>query len=227
MTTFLGDGKSGTAVAAMGTDRVLIGAPFDDTGGTDVGAAYLFNTNGVLLKTITNPTPVADDRFGARLATLGNGRVIINASSDDTGATNAGSAYVFDYNGDLLATLNNPAPATGDFFCWRVAANGGDTALVTAPWSDTKHVSDAGSAHLFSIPSIPSPPSLNIQHTAPNTVVVSWPAPSTGFVLQQNTNGVSSMNWSNVTATIQDDGTNLSISISPGPRVRFYRLFKP
>ena len=218
----------GNSVAAVGADRVLVGAPFDDSGGTDVGAAYLFSTNGTLLLTITNPTPVPDDRFGARIATLGNGRVIINASSDDTGETNAGSAYVFDYNGNLLATLNNPAPTTDDFFGWRIAANGGDTALIAAPWSDTKHVTDAGSAFLFSIPFIPAPPSLTIYQTAPNNLVVSWPSPSTGFVLQQNTNGLNSVNWSNIIDTVSDDGTNKTFIVNPlSSAQRFYRLKLP
>ena len=41
---------------------------------------------------------------------------------------------------------------------------------------------------------------LSIFHTTTNTVVVSWPSPSTGWYLQQNTNSVSSLNWSNVTS---------------------------
>ena len=75
-------------------------------------------------------------------------------------------------------------------------------------------------------PSSPQP-ALSIQRTTTNTVVVSWPSPSTGFVLQQNANGLSSLNWSNVTATIQDDGTIKSVSVGPSPGARLYRLFKP
>jgi hypothetical protein len=36
--------------------------------------------------------------------------------------------------------------------------------------------------------SIAIPSSLTVARTTTNTVVVSWPSPSTGFVLQQNTN---------------------------------------
>jgi hypothetical protein len=75
--------------------------------------------------------------------------------------------------------------------------------------------------------SIPPRPSLSIQLTAPNVVAVSWPSPSTDFVLQQNTNGLSSVNWSNVTATIQNDGTNKTLEVSPTGQSRFYRLFHP
>ena len=60
-----------------------------------------------------------------------------------------------------------------------------------------------------------------------STINVSWPSPSTGWTLQQNTNSVSSMNWSNVTATIQDDGTTKTLFVNPPAGNRFYRLQKP
>jgi hypothetical protein len=57
---------------------------------------------------------------------------------------------------------------------------------------------------------------------------VYWPSTATGFVLQQNTNGVScSVNWSNVTAAIQDDGTNKSLVVNSTSASRFYRLLHP
>lgn len=57
-----------------------------------------------------------------------------------------------------------------------------------------------------------------------NTVVVSWPAAAPGFVLQQNPDGLSSVNWSNVTAGIQNNGTNKTLVVSPTNASRFYRL---
>jgi hypothetical protein len=73
----------------------------------------------------------------------------------------------------------------------------------------------------------PGAPLLSIFHTTTNTVAVSWPSPSTGFTLQQNTSSVSSLNWSNVTATIQDDGTTRTLLVNPPTGNRFYRLHKP
>jgi len=73
----------------------------------------------------------------------------------------------------------------------------------------------------------PGAPLLAISRTATNTVVVSWPSPSTGWTLQQNTNSVASINWSNVTSGIQDDGTTKSLIVSPPVGNRFYRLQKP
>jgi hypothetical protein len=73
----------------------------------------------------------------------------------------------------------------------------------------------------------PGAPLLSVWRTPTNTVVVSWPSPSTGWNLQQNTNSVSSLNWSNVAATIQNDGSNMTLLVNPPTGNRFYRLHKP
>ena len=209
----------GRSIPAAGADRVLVGA----TGyGTNTGVVYLFNTNGTLLLTITNPTPAVDDYFGAQMAMLGNNRVVIGAPGDDTTGSYSGSAYVFDLNGTLLATINNPAPGAGAGFGSRLAAFGNDGVLIAAPYHN-----GVGAAYLFSIPASPGAPSLTIQRTTTNTIAVSWPSTATGFVLQQNTIGVNSVNWSNVTDTIQDDGTNKTLIVNPNGASRFYRLTRP
>ncbi len=73
----------------------------------------------------------------------------------------------------------------------------------------------------------PGAPLLSIFRTTTNTVAVSWQSPSTGWNLQQNTNSISSANWSNVTSGIQDDGTNKTFVVHPPTGNRFYRLRKP
>jgi len=73
----------------------------------------------------------------------------------------------------------------------------------------------------------PGAPLLTIFRTTTNTVVVSWPSPSTEWTLQQNTNSVSSVNWSNVTSGIQEDGTARTLIVNPPTGNRFYRLNKP
>ncbi len=69
-------------------------------------------------------------------------------------------------------------------------------------------------------------PSLTLRQTTSSTVAVSWPSPSPGFVLQQNTAGLGSTNWSNATDSILDDGTNKMI-IQPMGTSRFFRLVLP
>ena len=86
-------------------------------------------------------------------------------------------------------------------------------------------VSDAIYDQLMSL-ATPGAPLLTIFRTTTNTVAVTWPSPSAGWTLQQNTNSISSVNWSNVTTTIQDDGTTKTLIINPPTGNRFYRLTK-
>ena len=139
----------GLILAAAGSDRVLIGTPWDDTGAADSGVMYLFSTNGTLLTTFTNPTPASLDCFGASVAAVGNDRVLIGAFGDDTGASSAGAAYLFNTNGTLLITFTNPTPASSDYFGNAVAALGSDRLLIGADMKNTG-ASDAGVVYLFS-----------------------------------------------------------------------------
>ena len=142
------DDVFGYSVAGLGSDKIIIGAPSDNAGATDAGSAYLFDTNGILLATITNPAPAGGDSFGFSVAGLGTDRIIVGAGLDDAGANNAGSAYLFDTNGILLATIPNPASAGGDQFGYSVAALGTDRIIVGA-LTDGAGATDAGSAYLF------------------------------------------------------------------------------
>ena len=82
---------------------------------------------------------------------------------------------------------------------------------------------DGGFWSIIVVPSS-NAPLLAITLTKTNTVAVSWPSPSTGFTLQQNTNGIAAVNWSNVTTTPSDDGTTKTVIVNPPTGNRFYRL---
>jgi hypothetical protein len=73
----------------------------------------------------------------------------------------------------------------------------------------------------------PGAPLLTISRTTTNTVAVFWPSPSANYQLQQNTNSVHSVNWSNVVTAPTDDGTIKTLIINPPTGNRFFRLFKP
>lgn len=72
----------------------------------------------------------------------------------------------------------------------------------------------------------PGAPWLRMTLTTPNTAVISWPYPSTGWDLQQN-NDLSTTNWVAPSEIIHNDGTNNFIIVNPPTGNRFYRLFKP
>jgi hypothetical protein len=88
-------------------------------------------------------------------------------------------------------------------------------------------VSDAIYNQLMSL-ATPEAPRLSITlNPQLSTINVSWPSPSAGWNLQQNTDSVSSVNWSNLTDMIQDDGTTKKLIVNPPTANRFYRLHKP
>ena len=135
---------------ALDGDKALVGAYKDDTGAVNSGAAYLFDVNSrQLLKTITNPTPAENDGFG-NAVTLDGDKALVGAHQDDTDAEDSGAAYLFDVNsGNLLQTITNPTPATGDNFGFSVALDG-DKALVGAYGDDTG-AEDSGEAYLYDV----------------------------------------------------------------------------
>jgi curved DNA-binding protein CbpA/predicted Ser/Thr protein kinase/outer membrane protein assembly factor BamB len=114
----------GRSIAAAG-DRVLVGAYMDDTGAENAGVAYLFDAaTGKLLQTFLNPSPAIDEYFGWSVAVVGN-RVLIGAHLEDTGAENAGAAYLLDAtSGKVVEQFYNPSPAAHDHFGYCVAAVG-------------------------------------------------------------------------------------------------------
>jgi len=129
-------------------DKVLISAFRDDTGAYDAGSVYLFDaTTGVLLHTFNNPTPEFSDNFGSS-GSLSDDKVLIAASTDDTGAVNAGSVYLYDATtGALLQTFNNPTPGASDYFGAAVSISS-DKIVIGAP-NDDDGATNAGSAYLY------------------------------------------------------------------------------
>lgn len=69
----------------------------------------------------------------------------------------------------------------------------------------------------------PVPPTLTIQLTGPETAVVSWPSPSTGFILETNVI-LSTSNWFEYVGTINTNSLSNSVTISPALGNLFFRL---
>lgn len=144
-----GDGF-GDAVS-LSDNVAMVGAPQDDNGAANTGSAYLFDvTTGGLLHALTDPTPEATGLFGMSVAVSGN-MALVGSIIDDGAGTDSGSAYVFDVmTGDLLQTLNHPAPEAGDRFGAAVAVSG-NVAVVSATQDDAG-AADSGAAFLFLSP---------------------------------------------------------------------------
>lgn len=160
----------GYSVAVDGNTTV-VGAPSDDTGGADSGVVRVYHTTtGQLLHTLNNPTPQAGDQFGASVAISGT-RVVVGAMYDDAGATNAGSAYVYDLAAATptapIATLNNPNPEDNDHFGCSVSISG-TRIVVGAEWDGPSSILD-GSAYVYNlVGTTPTVPVVTLNN--PNTV---------------------------------------------------------
>jgi hypothetical protein len=102
--------------------HVLVGAPFDDTNGTDAGQVYLFDATTLeLIRTFHSPSPSVAEYFGWSMAFEGE-RILVGAPGSDVGGPDAGAAYVFNKStGSPLLTLRKPVPVAGDYFGWAVA----------------------------------------------------------------------------------------------------------
>ena len=89
----------GSSVAISGA-RVVVGAYVDGTPASHAGSAYVYDLSGgtptAPVARLNNPNPTGEeDAFGSSVAISGT-RVMVGAYSDDTGAIDAGSAYLYD-----------------------------------------------------------------------------------------------------------------------------------
>jgi uncharacterized repeat protein (TIGR03803 family) len=100
----------------------------------------------------------------------------------------------------------------------------GSVALVgSAIYGVTDLGGPGGGGVVFSIGGLVlSAPALQIGGSS-SSVTISWPSPSTGYVLQQSTNLLPA-GWSDFQGVISNDGTTKSVTISPATGVQFFRL---
>ncbi|HSR53068.1 MAG TPA: FG-GAP repeat protein [Acidobacteriota bacterium] len=142
----------GYAVALKGR-TALVSAIGDDDSALSTGSVYVFRSDGAIWAEeakLTADDAAQFDAFGVSVALSAN-RALVGASGNDEGAlTDAGSAYVFRFDGtDWLqeAKLTASDAAAGDIFGHSVAIVG-DTALIGAP-RDDDHGDSSGSAYVF------------------------------------------------------------------------------
>ena len=135
-----------------------------------------------------------------------------------------------------MILLPAPLPAQSLTINWhKVAGGGGAGANGRFSLNGTSGQPDAGmmSGGPFSLTggfwgvlaAVPTPgaPRLTITRTATNSVVISWPSPSTGFVLQQSSNLAPAL-WNNIPQIPADNGTIKTVVISQPSGNFFFRL---
>ncbi len=94
--------------------------------------------------------------------------------------------------------------------------------VITLNWAGGYVTNGVSLRAVFNV-SVPASPLLGIRLTSTNAVVISWPASSSGFSLQQNSN-LNPTNWLSVTNTlVVTNGLN-QVIVSPPAGRQFYRL---
>lgn len=169
-------------MAISGT-LVVVAAALDNTGASDAGSAYVYDLSSgsptLPVATLNNPSPAASDSFGASVAISGT-RVAVGAYLDDTGASDAGSVYVYDLvsvSGTPtvpVATLNKSGPTASDKFGTSVAISG-TTVVIGTPYDDTVML-DKGAAYVLG----PAGPDIAVEHPVGSSLVDGGGAPSFG-----------------------------------------------
>lgn len=135
----------GRGLVAVG-DMVAVGAPWHHDPETSfTGVVHIFDAStGALLRTISNPDPETNDRFGWSLAALGTD-LLIGAP----GGENGGRAYLCNpATGDQLAVYTNPEPGSEELFGFSVAAANGHP-LIGAAYDRPDGVFQGGRAYLI------------------------------------------------------------------------------
>ena len=150
----------GQSVAVSG-DTAIVGAFVEDTGGSNAGAAYVFQRDqgGADIwgevKKLTASDAQANDNFGWSVAVSGD-TAVVGALHEDAGGSDAGAAYVFQGGagnwGELKKLTASDAQAFDNF--GRSVGVSGDTAVVGAVEFET---AGPGAAYVFQEPPLPTP----------------------------------------------------------------------
>jgi hypothetical protein len=143
----------GYSVAVSGNVAV-VGAPRDSDNGTDSGSAYVFRHDGVgwgQEQKLTASDGATEDRFGYAAAVSGN-TAVVGAYRDEHNGSQAGSAYVFRYDGASWSEEGKLIASDGaelDRFGYSVAVSG-NAVVVGAPWDDDNGET-SGSAYVYDL----------------------------------------------------------------------------
>jgi len=145
----------GSFVSISG-DYAIVGAPFEDSGTDDEGAAYIFKKNSTTglfeeVNKIVASDMQVDDNFGFSVSISGD-YAIVGAHKEDTGGVSAGAAYIFKKNSTtgLFEEVNKiQASNRGDGDLFGISASiSGDYAIVGSRDEDTG-ASNVGAAYIF------------------------------------------------------------------------------
>jgi uncharacterized repeat protein (TIGR03803 family) len=153
------------------------------------------------------------------LVSIGNllyGTALAGSSS----SSNYGTVYQINTNGSGFTNVYNFTGGSDGAGPIRTLALSGNT-FYGATAAGGVAFGTNGNGTIFALT---LPVSLSIARSNTSNIL-SWPSPSTGFVLQTNADATTT-NWGNYGAAV-DDGTNQTVTVPSSPGSLFFRLSHP
>ena len=181
------------------------------------GTIFKVNTDG---SGFTNLHNFAYSDGGVPEATMVLSGSALFGTTTTGGAQGYGTVFQFNLNGTGFTTLHSFISTDGSTPYGSLALTG------NAIYGVTDLGGPGSGGVIFSIGGLTlSMPALQIEGSGVS-MTVSWPSPSTGYILQQSGNLLPA-GWANFQGVTTDNGTTKSITISPANGNQFFRLQSP
>lgn len=144
--------------SAVATDNgtVVVGASGTDDVGTNSGAVYIFEHNGIWWTQrakLTASQPASQDRFGTSVCLRGD-LLLVGCTGDDDHGSSSGAVYVFEKPPGGWVDMTETAKLTASdgqayaSFGLEVSLDG-DLAVIGAPWAGGGPAPAPGAAYVF------------------------------------------------------------------------------
>lgn len=195
----------------------VVVAPAGNIGAGDAGASVgspLTINNSLTLQGIATfriskngGVPANDQVIGLTTANYGGTLIVSNVTSDATPLTAGDTFQLFSVSGSESGNFSN---------------------IVGSPGGGLSYSFSPASGLLSVVASLASNPTNMTFTVSGNTLTLSWPADHLGWILQSQTNGLSTglgTNWVDVPGSASVTSTNLTMN--PQTPAGFYRLRKP
>tara|TARA_B100000035_G_C20999134_1_gene554005 strand:- start:100 stop:1326 length:1227 start_codon:yes stop_codon:yes gene_type:complete len=140
-----GGGGGDSSVAA---NKVVVGAYFDDDGGTSTGSVYVYDLDGTNEVKITASDRTAGDRFGQSVG-LGTNKIAVGSPYTDPSGTSSGKVYLYNLSGTEVGIITASDGASSDLFGHSVAV--GSNKIVVGVPGDDDTASTSGSVYVYDL----------------------------------------------------------------------------
>jgi hypothetical protein len=139
--------RFGDAVA-VGSNKIVVGAPQADPNGLSSGAVYVYDLDGTNEVKITPTGGAAGRNFGYAVA-VGDDKIVVGAYGSDSANDLAGAIFVYNLDGTGELKIEPSDGAENDYFGWSIAMDTtNDKIIVGAPQQDPQAES-SGAVYIY------------------------------------------------------------------------------